>query len=268
MTRQAIWEAILARRTYAITGDRIVPRFSINGFPMGAIAPPEAKRRIEIAVEGGGALDCVDVLKNNRLLRRFSETDVAPSATGAALRTKLHLELGWGEKGKQTEWTARFGISDGRITKIEPRFRGTEVVSPLEKSSDSPSLYHVSRWRPDGDRAVAFETLSIGHPNNVTNTAQGMCLAIEAPIEAHVEAQLNGRHVEIPLRRLVEGAYADSLGGTATAAFRFHRAPLEWEWNWRFAFEDEGAPGDVYYLRVRQKNDQWAWTSPIFLREP
>ena len=26
-----------------------------------------------------------------------------------------------------------------------------------------------------------------------------------------------------------------------------------------------GAGRDTYYLRVRQKNDQWAWTSPIFV---
>ena len=41
----AIWEAILARRTYALTGDRIDLAFVLNGRPMGAKVSPCKSRR-------------------------------------------------------------------------------------------------------------------------------------------------------------------------------------------------------------------------------
>lgn len=44
-----------------------------------------------------------------------------------------------------------------------------------------------------------------------------------------------------------------------------HRAPLPWEFEWTLALDDTGSGPDVYYVRVRQKNDQWAWSSPVFL---
>jgi hypothetical protein len=86
------------------------------------------------------------------------------------------------------------------------------------------------------------------------------------PVEAKVESVINGHRIDTPLARLLAGARAGRLGQIASAAYRFHRAPRRWEFDWRGQFEDamrETARGDVYYLRVRQTNDQWAWSSPI-----
>ena len=43
-TRDAIWDALLARRTYALTGDRIAVQFSLDDHPMGSIVPAAAAR--------------------------------------------------------------------------------------------------------------------------------------------------------------------------------------------------------------------------------
>ena len=43
---------------------------------MGSVIPVEEKREIEVSVEAGGAIDCVDVIKDGKLLKRFSQTDV------------------------------------------------------------------------------------------------------------------------------------------------------------------------------------------------
>jgi len=266
LTREAIWEALLARRTYALTGDRIALQFAINGSPMGSVIDQTGKRNIQIEVGSGGAIDCVDMIKNNRLLRRFSETDVAQAPPPDVVHTKLFLELGWGRKKVETAWDVHLGISDGRILSVEPRFRGQEVVSPQEKEAASSSDYHTSHWERDGDRAVHLTTRSVGHPTNVTNTAQGMCLDVEMTLNAKVEAVINGRRVDVPLTRLVDGALSGRLFSLNSPAYRFHRAPLPWEFNWSFSFDDEGKAGDFYYVRVRQKNDQWAWSSPIFVR--
>lgn len=66
------------------------------------------------------------------------------------------------------------------------------------------------------------------------------------------------------LRRLAIEVHAG--GAIDSPAYRFHRAPLPWEFEWTLALDDAGSGPDVYYVRVRQKNDQWAWSSPVFLR--
>lgn len=266
MTRASLWEAIHARRTYALTGDRIELRFSLNGAPMGSRLPFTKSREIEIRVAAGGALDYVDVVKNGRLARRFSETDVPQTRPVNTVFTKLFLELGWGTRNKAAAWDVRFGISAGRIVRIEPRFRGPEVVSPLDQEDGATGNYHNSHWETDGARVVRFQTTTWGNPNNVTNANQGICLHAELPPDSAVWAEFNSRRVDVPLARLLEGAWTGNLGKIDSPGYRFHRAPLPWEFDWQLRWSDHvrtPSARDVYYLRVRQKNDQWAWSSPI-----
>jgi hypothetical protein len=264
-TRSAIWEALWARRTYALTGDRIEVRFALNGEPMGAALPATDRREIAVHVTGGAPLDYVDLLKNNALWRRLSRCDVVrPPDSTDTIRTKLFLEVGWGERNVRADWSVRFGISEGRLLAVEPRFRGPEVVAPTEVDAAREDV-PPAHWEPDSERAVYFEATTFGNPNNRTPATQGICLEVEAPASAGVWAEINGRRLSYPLSALLEGARAGRLGKIASPAYRFHRAPRRWEYDWRFALEDVGEPGDLYYVRVRQLNDQWAWSSPIWV---
>jgi hypothetical protein len=86
------------------------------------------------------------------------------------------------------------------------------------------------------------------------------------PFRANVKAVINGRRVELPVRRLLEGAHAGRLAKIGSAGYRLHRAPRLWEFDWEGDMEDvaeDDGRCDVYTLRVRQMNDQWAWSSPI-----
>ena len=268
--REAIWNALYARRMYALTGDRIQLKFAVNGAAMGSVIPVSTRREIAIDVAAGGAIDCVDVIKNGKLIRRFSQMDVAEeSGAGDNVRTKIHLEVGWAEKHTTTVWDVDFGIDAGRILSVEPRFRGLEVVAPTERAvAEGESFYH-SRVLEKMERTVRFETQSDGNPTNSTCTTQGMCLEVEMPRGARVFAVMNGVRVEHTLDELMLGARSGSLGQTVAPSWRFNRAPEPKEWNWTFESVDEDDSGEegCYYVRVRQTNDQWAWCSPVFLRK-
>jgi hypothetical protein len=272
LTRAEIWQALWARRTYALTGDRIALQFAINDCPMGASIPSARQRQITFRVAGGAPIDYVDVVKNGEPIRRFSRPDFRPDVVAAGVsdtttvRTKILLEVGWGERGVRTDWEVELGISDGRLLSVEPRFRGGEVVAPTELASYSPPSYHFSHWKPDGSRGVRFRTTTFGNPNNSTPAMQGVCLDVEMPFRANVRAVINGRQVELPLHRLLEGAHAGRLAKIGSAGYRLHRAPRVWEFDWEGDLEDAAEDDgrcDVYTLRVRQMNDQWAWSSPI-----
>jgi hypothetical protein len=268
-TREAIWEAMYARRMFALTGDRIELQFSVNGAPMGSVIPASTKRSVRLDVVGGAAIDCVDVIRDGRLIRRFSRTDVATPPETDLVRTKIHLELGWGPKQRTAAWDVEFGISEGRILAVEPRFRGLEVVSPAERDTEEGESFYRSNVRHRSDQAVAFETVTSGNPTNTTSATQGMCLEVEMPRSAEVYAVLNGVRDTHSLADLMEGARSGSLDHTDAPSWRFNRAPRPEELHWSFEFEDEAdseSDEGFYYARVRQANDQWAWSSPIFLR--
>ncbi len=264
-TRAALWDALWARRSYALTGDRIALRFALNGQPMGSILPASEQREIALHIEGGAPIDYVDIVKNNALWRRISRCDI-PRADDPDdnLRTKLMLEVGWGERGARADWDVYFGISAGQILAVEPRFRGAEVVAPTEVDATLDDL-PLSCCERAGAHSVHFQTATLGNPNNSTPAMQGVCLDVELPLDAEVYAEINGQRVAYPLTALLEGARAGRLGKIASPAYRFHRAPRRWEFDWRVALEDRGTSSNFYYVRVRQLNDQWAWSSPVWV---
>ncbi len=264
--RADIWRALQDRRMFALTGDRMDLRFTVNDAPMGSVIPTTGRRKIDFQLAAGGAIDCVDILRDGELVKRFSQYEMPKGDDAPDLvHTRIHLELGWGARHKSFQWNAELGITDGEIRAVEPRFRGREVVSPVE--ADEVDTYHTSKVLERNERSVRFETITTGNPNNATNTCQGMCLEVAMPRDATVFANLNGRRAEWPLDALLAGARSGRLQNIDSPAWRFHRAPAPTEWKWSGAWEEESDIDASYYLRVRQRNDQWAWTSPVFLRE-
>ena len=67
-TRESIWEAIKAGRTYAVTGDRIRCDFQINGVCMGG-SLFASRRQIQAHVETEAPLDKIVLYKNGRAVR-------------------------------------------------------------------------------------------------------------------------------------------------------------------------------------------------------
>jgi hypothetical protein len=273
-TRDAIWEALEARRTYALTGDRIAVAFALGDQPMGSVVSAQGARTFTYRVVGGAPLDSIDLVKNGALAQRVSACDIVPDvaasdAAAASIHTKLTLELGWGARGERVDWDVQFGISAGRIIGVEPRFRGPEVVAPQEADDAGRAHAHTSHWERQDDRTVWLRTVTHGNPNNFTAATQALCLEVEMPRTAEVVAEMNGHRVVYPLAALLAGARAGRLGKIDSPAYRFHRAPRWGELAWEGAFTDaDPSPDqtDVIYLRVRQVNDQWAWTSPIWVQ--
>jgi hypothetical protein len=271
--------------------------FALGDARMGSVRAPGRPSGLELWVDGGDAIDAVDVLHNNELVRRVSPPEArerlragagaasgaeaasgARAASGAGTasgdsrgwqRTKLYLELGWGPRGKEAPWEVDFGISEGQILEVEPRFRGLDVLSPEQAASPAENTFYS--WCEQRDRhSVHFETITYGNPTTTTSGTQGVCLDVRMPEDATVWARLNGVESRTSLERLRRGGKSGHLRHEIDSpAWLFHRAPLEWEFHWDLTLRDftpELSPGDTVYVRVRQRNNQWAWASPVFVR--
>lgn len=264
--RADVWNALYERRMFALTGDKMDMRFCVNDAAMGSMIEACDTRKIEFDLKAGGPIDCVDVLRDGELVKRFSQYEMnrADEAGDALIHTKIYLELGWGARHRSCQWEAELGLSDGEIKTVEPRFRGHEVVSPVE--ADDIGSYHTSKVLEKSEQSVRFQTVTSGNPNNSTNMSQGMCIEVLMPRKATVWANLNGKRVEWTLGSLMEGARSGVMKDIDSPAWRFNRAPEPREWKWSGQWEETDSTGSNYYLRVRQRNDQWGWSSPVFLK--
>ncbi len=258
LSRHDIWEAIRARRTYALTGDRIDLRFALNEHPLGSISAPAPERWIEVAVEGGDAVDYIDVLHNNRLIYR---ENVLPAGDEATIY-KVYLELGWGEKVDQVAWDVDIQIEAGRLNATEPRFRG---YGPTDAPNNQEFAY--SGWQQFEQNHIRFYTRTRPNASLHTATTEGLSLEIEGGPHTRLRTVVNGRLHELFLGDLLTGSRTFYLGGFVSPALCFHRAVPKREYTRRFAFLHPCASSgrDWYYVRVRQRNNQWAWSSPIWV---
>jgi len=116
-TREAIWDAMWRRRTYATTGPRILVGFELDGHPMGAelflSEHPELAnvRRIKARVHGTDAVTHVEVVRNNRDVYAYEggDSDVTFEWEDTEPLDAVHLP-------PATFWSAPFTFYYLRIT--------------------------------------------------------------------------------------------------------------------------------------------------------
>lgn len=259
LDRDALWEALLARRTYALTGDRIALAFSVDGAVMGSSVAAGPERRLAVAVRGGAGIDYVEVLHDERVIHRH---DVVPQRFERGL-AKVHVEVGWGEAARPVAWDVELRVRDGELVTLEPRFRGIyPSASPAEGSDHAPHTVE----RVDAS-TVRFTTSTLPNPLSALPAMEGVCLEIRGDHATSIEASVNGRRIDVPLRDLSDGDRAHHMGGFVSPAIAFHRAVPEREYSARFDLTHRSADAsvDAYRVRVRQRNDQWAWSSPVWV---
>ena len=68
LTREALWEAFRARRTYATTGARMLLDFRVDGRAMGEEVTLTGPPEIRAEVVGAGAIERLEVIRDDRLI--------------------------------------------------------------------------------------------------------------------------------------------------------------------------------------------------------
>lgn len=259
LSRDALWSAIQQRRTYALTGDRIELAFMLNNALMGSIAPNNDQREIQVAVSGGSALDYIDVLHNNQLIHR--ETIFPTPVTEGIF--KIYLEVGWGEQDGAFDWDVSVEIQNGTLQDVEPRFRG---IGPTDNPAEDTEFAYHHLNQEEANR-VSFQTKTRKNASLHTASTEGICITVEGTADTTIAAIVNGREHTLKLADLFTGARTFYTGGFVSPAICFHRAvPMtEFAHDFTFTHQHHSTQRDWYTIRVRQHNNQWAWSSPIWV---
>ncbi|MBI3973579.1 MAG: Tat pathway signal sequence, partial [Chloroflexi bacterium] len=270
LTREALWEGFLARRVYAATGDRIWLDFHVNDNWMGAEFSAVGQREIRIDVRGRGAIDYVELLKNERALRRWSGPDPARAVeyagTPRPVRTLVRIEWGWGGEERPVPWECCLSLPDGQLLDVETCFAGPAIVAPQEHYEESERLPHEVLARDA--TSVAWRSETVPNPTVRHPATQALIVEVELTPGAELVLEANGRRYRHTLAELLEASSSHFLRGWRSEAIVLHRALPAELCRVTGTVEDEprAVEGtDCYRVRVAQRNGQWAWSSPAWV---
>ena len=269
-SRDALFDALKERRTYATTGARIILDVTVNGVPMGQRADYAATREIEVRAIGTAPIDTVTLLRN-----------------GEAIRTRRYADIGRRRRPSRTEeWLLSFAsdaapVHPGdaprgwRHWRGELRVEGAALAAVAGTDFVNPTTQFLER---DGNRA-RFATHTRGDASSIRMTLSdfGPDAAVRLILEGAREtgsappffrppADIPGFRTRLPLH--VSGVErrrpADGYAGDRITLRRIARdGPRDVAFS--HTDDDDPRQGDYYYVRVRQVDDALAWSSPIWV---
>lgn len=262
LDRDSLWAALRARRTYAVTGDPILLATSLNGAPMGGVVPANRRRSLAVRVRALAPIDVVEVVRTGTVIERAAPARRRGDVGGAFSGT-VPISLGWGRRSQRVRWDVALAVTGGVLEEVVPRLRGEDIVMPEE---EPPASYRVSEWGRRGENGAWLRTETHGNANVVTDNTQGLVLAIRGDDHTVITVTGSGFDREFRLGELRRaGASVAYSAGLESPALVVGRAVHEDELELDLALTDEGTAEDWYYVRVRQTNDQWAWSSPTWV---
>jgi len=263
LTRPALLEAIRARRTYALTGDRIEVDFSVDGAPMGATIAAGRQAEVAFSVRGRDELDVIEVIQDGRVVHRAYADDLPAPGEVFAHPVQVRLEWGWGPWGalaleRICDWAMDVAVSGGRIERFFPCLSSM----PFDEQ-------RRHRFERQGEAGLAIRSYTSRKDAYRENPNQSVVLELVAGPDTEL-----GLKLAEPVQQSVTTKLGDLLAGSAN--LRTGPFPKEsYQWHRLVPAAASSVSGRVrldvpagrsyVYLRARQKNGHMAWASPVFL---
>ncbi|MFB3825569.1 MAG: DUF3604 domain-containing protein [Bryobacteraceae bacterium] len=262
LSRKAIMEALWDRRTYAVTGDRIALRFTLNGKMMGRELPYTRERSLRVAVTGWDQVERVEVLKNNRVVHRNFPADRETGSASWSKPVLARFEYGWGPWPalgitRTCDWDFRIRLEGGVLESAGTCF----TPGPLEEGRRDQVLERDER----GVRVRSFTALR----QQVEDRSQkAIVLRMRGTPETRITVELQQpvkQSMTLTFRELAESSEMLYTGEFPRESALLHRIVFNEHYETSFDFHDTGAGPGYYYVRVAQANGQMAWSSPIWV---
>jgi len=264
LTRESIFDAIRDRRTYAVTGDRIAVDFRVNGQFMGRQMPYIRRRVLSVNVTGWDQLDRVEILKNNHVLHRDFPMDRVPSAGSWDEPVLLRFEYGWGpwpalDMTRICDWDFNITVEGGVLENVQPCFQ----AGPLDETRRDKIIERSGRHL----RVESFTALRQQFEDIST---KAVVLKIRGGPETRVTVALNkptGVSLSQTFGQLARSNEMLFTGDFPKESAMLHRLVFadRYQTSYKVSDTDDGKGPNWYYLRAVQANNQYAWSSPIWI---
>lgn len=245
--RQAIWDSVRARRTYASSGPRVLLDVHVNGHSMGeAFTLDSGAIDLEMEVHGTAPLWRVDVFRWPDLVYAHS---FAPPVLPAG---RHRLRIGW--TGSRIRARTRMARWDGTLS-----INGGRLLSAEGWGFDQPEdgIYEAGaqevRWRSE-----------------TAGDWDGIVVDVEAPDSATLTFTSGPKTFSFTPQDVAAGPLVMDAGGVGQLV-RVERdpgpdQPRHVTLRWR----DERPPAGwhPYFVRVTQQDGHVIWASPVYVTVP
>jgi len=262
-SRPAIFEAIKARRTYALTGDRIYVEFEVDGSPMGSGIIVGRQASVHYNVCCPDEIDIVELIQDGHVVHRHFPVTRINFEDAVSHPFKLRLEWGWGPWGdlaldRITDWEFSIHISDGKLLNYYPCIQSGPFDEDRRHSftTNSETDLHIRSY---SGRAGAYRQ----NPN------QSAVLEISGGSSTVINLQLmQPRQISnsVDIRQLFAGSQHFRTGPFPKESYQWHRlVPMQSsciEGQYTVDMVDQIS---YIYLRAREKNGHHAWASPVYM---
>ena len=267
-SRDAIFDAMKERRTYATTGDRIILDVSVNGVPMGQEAGYADTRAVEGRVVGTAPIESVALLKNDEVIWReeYAVGRGRPADTEEWLlsfssgETPVHpgdAPRGW------RHWRGELRVTGADLDAVS----ATDFVNPTTQFLEPTAGGARFATHTRGDRSSLRLVLSGIRPS------VALVLDLEETRETGSAPPFYRPPAVIPATRVRLTLNAGGIDRAMPAEdypddrITLRRIIRDGPRDVRFSHTDDDDPrqGDYYYVRVRQVNDAMAWSSPVWV---
>jgi len=278
LTRDALWDAFTSRRVYGVTGDRIRLHFHLNEAPMGSILSLPSRRPVfRVQAEAFDRIDYIDFVRDEVLIDRVSVIGEGASSVELADEFILRFEYGWGPAANvislpPRRWEGEVRVAGGEISRVVPCWIGTGqeythrpdcLTFTGETTQDTVGREvqngYTLTLKGSASTILTFNINGIEHRATVKELSRGSSVLWDRTASVDLIHSEFGTDPEKLMRK-------DVLFGMAYKA-RVHQALPAVVYKKDVAFTDvlfDGKPHS-YRIRVRQRNGQMAWSSPIWL---
>ena len=245
LTRTGIWEALLARRCYATSGERIGLWFEVDGQPMGSMFTTSGHPEATIKVAGTAPLESVELMRGDKEICQWRLAGTAPATEGRH-RIRL-LWQGTARRGtaraQRVTWDGSLNLEGGRVHAVEAvNFHGGEDRVD----------------QPGGDR-VTWRNATAGN-------RAGLVLEIEGDEHTMCNFSAPPIRFSFPLAHVLKAPLVCETGGldcqVAIGPAPDNDAPTRAS----LTFHDVDAltGTQAYWVRITQIDQAQAWSSPVY----
>ena len=271
LTRDALFDAMRDRATYATTGERMILDVAVNGAEMGTRTAFAEERRIAGRVIGTAPIASITVIKNGSAIwQRDYLTDTAGRnmAGGQFMLTFESPSVPYHPQDNPRGWRWWWGeidVEGATVASVEAMDFANRETQAVDLT-DGSSVAFRTHTR-GGTSAMKLKLDDVRRPASLTlRLREGREYGGGPPRFRH-HRSVPAAEVVLPLRELEQGAVSRTLeleGYADTVTLR--RVVVEGETDVSFEVEDQGQrQGDYYYVRVVQANDAIAWSSPVWV---
>lgn len=263
-TRDSIWKNICDKHTIAYSGDPIEMALFVNDQFIGTSLKKTDTLKIDSYTCGFDGLDKVELISDGKIIYHKDFYDNEIESTEGW----ISLSFGWGKKNLNCKWNVEVEVIDGNLVEVLPRFRGEDIVAPLDKTDAKLTKPHLNKL----NNLVKMDFCTTGNPTTVTDTSQGIALNIERNLNTKLKIKIKALWGD----ELINKEYiidinefktpqSEYIKGFVSPVIEIGKFVSNENTKYNFSCELKDFKGSYIYQRVFQKNGDFAISSPIWI---